>query len=68
MSSFGGKVLTGSVLAAIGLLTIKFLVAVISGMMALVSFLVFTVLPIVFVGWLLLKAVKYLRSDKPAYD
>jgi uncharacterized membrane protein YjgN (DUF898 family) len=68
MSSFGGKVLTGSVLAAIGLITVKVLVALVSGVMALVSFMLFTVLPIVVVGWLVYKGIRYLSSDKPAYE
>lgn len=70
MSSFGGKVLTGGVLAAIGLITIKVVVALISGFMALLSFLFFTVLPIAFIAWLVVKAFKYMRKsgDKPAYE
>jgi small-conductance mechanosensitive channel len=69
MSSFGGKVLGGSILAVIGLVTVKVLVAVVSGVMALIGFLVFTVLPILLVGWFVLKAIKYMKSDeKPAFD
>lgn len=68
MASFGGKVLTGSVLAVIGLVTIKVLAAVLSGFMALISFLLFTILPILVVGWLVLKAIRYLKTDRPAYD
>jgi hypothetical protein len=70
MSSFGGKVLTGGVLAAIGLITIKVVVALISGFMALLSFLFFTVLPIAIVAWLVVKVYKHLRNsgDKPAYE
>jgi uncharacterized membrane protein YjgN (DUF898 family) len=68
MSSFGGKVLTGSVLAAIGLITVKVLVALVSGVMAFVSFMLFTVLPILLIGWLVWKALKYLTADKPAYE
>ncbi|CAN5667278.1 hypothetical protein BH23GEM10_BH23GEM10_04940 [soil metagenome] len=68
MSSFGGKVLTGSVLAAIGLVTVKVLIALVSGALALLSFLVFTVLPIALVGWLAYKLIKSLASDKPAYE
>jgi uncharacterized membrane protein YjgN (DUF898 family) len=70
MSSFGGKVLTGSILAAIGLVTIKVLMALVSGFMALLGFLFFTVLPIALVVWLIVKAIKYLgkSSDKPAYE
>lgn len=68
MSSFGGKVLTGSVLAAIGLVTVKVLIALVSGALALLSFLVFTVLPIALVGWLAYKLIKHLSADKPAYE
>lgn len=70
MSSFGGRVLTGGVLAAIGLIAIKVVVALVSGVMALIGFLLFTVLPIALIGWLILKAIKYLKSsgDKPAYE
>jgi small-conductance mechanosensitive channel len=69
MSSFGGKVLGGGILAVIGLVTVKVLVAVVSGIMALIGFLVFTVLPILLVGWFVLKAIKYMKSDeKPAFD
>jgi hypothetical protein len=68
MSSFGGKVMTGSVLAVIGLITLKVLGAVFFGFMALIGFLLFKVLPIVLVIWLGLKLIRYLSSDKPAYD
>jgi small-conductance mechanosensitive channel len=69
MSSFGGKVLGGSILAVIGLVTVKVLVAVVSGVMALIGFLVFTVVPILLVGWFVLKAIKYMKNDeKPAFD
>ena len=69
MSSFGGKVLTGSVLAVIGLITVKIVLALVSGFMALMSFLLFTVLPILLIGWLVLRLIKYLRSsEKPAME
>jgi hypothetical protein len=69
MSSFGARVLTGSVLAVIGLITVKAIVAVASGLMALVSFMIFTVLPVVLIGWLLFKLVKYLgKGDSPAVE
>jgi uncharacterized membrane protein YjgN (DUF898 family) len=69
MSSFGGKVMTGSVLAVIGLVTIKILAALVSGFVGLMGFLLFTVLPIAVVGWLIIKGIKYLTADKPpAYD
>lgn len=69
MSSFGGKVLGGSVLAVIGLITVKVVVAVVSGFMALLGFLLFTVLPIALVGWIIVKAIKYMKNgDKPAFE
>lgn len=68
MSSFGGKVLTGSVLAVIGLVTVKIVMALVSGFMALISFLLFTVLPIALVGWIVLKLFKRFTADKPAFD
>ena len=68
MSSFGGKVVTGSFLAVIGLITLKVLSALFLGFMALFGFLMFKVLPIVLIVWLGMKAIKYLKADKPAYD
>lgn len=71
MSSFGGKVVTGSFLAVIGLITLKVLSALFLGFMALFGFLLFKVLPIVLIVWLGMKAIRYLKSDntdKPAYD
>jgi hypothetical protein len=69
MSSFGARILTGSVLAVIGLITVKAIVSVASGLMALISFMIFTVLPIVLIGWLLLRLVKYLgKGDNPAVE
>ncbi|HSJ31725.1 MAG TPA: hypothetical protein VK933_09835 [Longimicrobiales bacterium] len=71
MSSFGGKVVTGSFLAVIGLITLKVLSALFLGFMALFGFLLFKVLPIVLIVWLGMKAIRYLKADKsekPAYD
>jgi hypothetical protein len=67
--SFGGRVLTGSVLALIGLVTVKVVVALVAGLFALLGFLLFTVLPILLIGWLVLRAIKYLKGeDRPAFD
>lgn len=69
MSSFGGKVVTGSFLAIVGLITLKVLAALFTGFMALIGFLIFKVIPIAIMIWLGMKALKYLRSDKPpAYE
>ena len=61
------KFLTGGVLAVIGLITVKILLAVFGALAALFSFLFFTVLPIVVIGWIVLKIIGKLK-DKPAYE
>lgn len=63
----GARLLTGGVLAVIGLITVKFVMAVFGMLAGLFSFLFFTVLPIVLVGWIVLKIIGKVR-DKPAYD
>jgi hypothetical protein len=68
MSIFGSKVLTGSVLAVIGLITVKVVMALIGAVTGLFSFLV-SLLPILLVGWLVLKVLKHFTKDKkPAYE
>ena len=64
MNVFSSKVLTGSILAVIGLITVKVLTALFGAVMGFLSFLVFTVLPIVLIGWLVLKVLKRLGRDK----
>jgi hypothetical protein len=61
----GAKLLTGSILAVIGLFTVKLVLAVLAGIASLMGFLFFTLLPIVVVGWLLMKIIDKLR-EKPA--
>jgi hypothetical protein len=62
----GAKLLTGTVLAVIGLFTIKLVMTVLAGVAAIVAFLLFTVLPLVIIGWIVLKLFR--RSDeRPAY-
>jgi hypothetical protein len=69
MGGFGSRLLTGSVLAVIGLITVKVLMAVFAALTGFLSFVFFTVLPIVLIGWLILKVVKHLTRDKkPAYE
>jgi hypothetical protein len=70
MSSLGARVMTGGVLAVIGLITIKVVVAVVSGFLALLAFLLFTVLPILLVGWLIMKVWKHFTAngETPAFD
>jgi uncharacterized membrane protein YuzA (DUF378 family) len=61
---FGSKLLTGSVLAVIGLITVRVLTALFGAVMAFLSFVLFTVLPIVLIGWLIMKVFKSLSKDK----
>ena len=68
MSSFGAKVLTGSVLTVIGLITVKVVFGLLFGFMALMGFLLFKVLPIALVVWLIVKLLRSGKSDKPAYE
>jgi hypothetical protein len=66
MGIFSSKVLTGSILAAIGLIVVKMLMALFGAVAGFFSFLFFTVLPIVLIGWLVLKVIKHLSKDKKA--
>ncbi len=69
MSVFGSRLLTGSVLAVIGLITVKVLMALFGAIWGFLSFMMFTVLPIALVVWLGWKVLKHLGNDKkPAYD
>jgi uncharacterized membrane protein YuzA (DUF378 family) len=69
MGIFGSKLLTGSVLAVIGLITVRVLTALFGAVMAFLSFVLFTVLPIVLIGWLIMKVFKSLSKDKkPSYE
>jgi uncharacterized membrane protein len=68
MSIFGSKVLTGSVLAVIGLITVKIVMALVGAVTGLFSLLL-SLLPILLVGWLVLKVLKHFTKDKkPAYE
>ena len=69
MSIFGSRLLTGSVLAVIGLITVKVLMALFGAAMSFGSFLLFTVLPVLLIGWLVLKVFKGVRKNKkPEYE
>lgn len=63
----GAKLLTGGILAVIGLFTVKLVLAVLHGVAAFVGFLLFTVLPIVVIGWILMKIFRGANGDK-AYE
>jgi uncharacterized membrane protein len=68
MGIFGSKLLTGSVLAVIGLITVKLIMAIVGAVSGFVS-LLFSLLPILIIGWLILKVIKHLGRDKKAsYD
>jgi hypothetical protein len=63
MTSFGARLLTGGVLAAIGLIAIKVVTTVLSGAFALIAFLLFTVLPILAAGWIVIRLFRYLARN-----
>jgi hypothetical protein len=69
MSNFGSKVLTGSMLAVIGLFAVKLFLFLATGFLVVVAF-VFKVLLIALAVWLVVKAVKYVMrgSEKPAME
>jgi hypothetical protein len=62
------RLLTGSVLAVIGLITVKVVMAVFGVVAGVLGFLFFTVLPIVLVGWIILRLARRGSRGKPAYD
>jgi hypothetical protein len=68
MVIMGSKLLTGGVLAVIGLVTVKVLLTVFGAIAALFSFFFFTVLPIVLIGWIVLKIIGKLREKPAAYE
>ncbi|HSJ10491.1 MAG TPA: hypothetical protein VK928_11280 [Longimicrobiales bacterium] len=65
---FGVKVLTGSVLALIGLWTVKLVIALVTGVMGVLWFLLTVIVPIVIGFWLIRKLFRSMKSDKPAYE
>jgi hypothetical protein len=65
MSILGSRVLTTGILAAIGLITVRFLMAMFGIVMSFVSFLLFTVLPLAIGAWLVYKLFKYLTRERP---
>ena len=66
MSSFGAKVLTGGILAVIGLFTVRFVLGLFGMVTSLMSFLLFTVLPIAILAWVVVRIFKYLTRERTA--
>jgi hypothetical protein len=65
MSIFGSRVLTTGILAAIGLVTVRMLMAFFGIVMSFVSFMFFTVLPLAIGAWLVYKLFKYMTRERP---
>jgi uncharacterized membrane protein YuzA (DUF378 family) len=65
MTVLGSRILTGSVLAAIGLITVRLVLALFGIVMSFVSFLLFTVLPLALIAFLAYKLFKYVTRDRP---
>ena len=69
MTIFGSRMLTGGILAIIGLITVRVLTALFGAAWAFLSFVLFTVIPIALIGYLLYKVIKALtREKKPTYE
>ncbi len=65
MTIFGSRMLTGGILAIIGLITVKVLTAVFGAVWGFLSFMLFTVLPITLIAWLAWKLLKSLTRERP---
>jgi len=59
----GSRLLTGGVLAVIGLITVKVVLALFGVVATFVSFMLFTVLPIALVVGLVVWLVRYMRRE-----
>jgi len=66
MTALGAKVLTGSILAVIGLFTVRFVLGLFGMVTSLLAFLLFTVLPIAILAWVVVRIFKYLTRERPA--
>ena len=60
----GSRLLTGGILAVIGLITVKLLIGGFGFIAAVFGFLFFKVLPIVLIGWIVMRIVRTFR-DRP---
>lgn len=59
------KVFTWAVVAILAVVALKLLFRLLMVLLGVGSFLLFTVAPIVLIGWLVIKGIQYLR--RPAY-
>jgi hypothetical protein len=62
----GARLLTGGVLALIGLFTVKLVLGLIKGVGALLGFLLFTVLPILLIGWIVVRLFRAANGSAAA--
>lgn len=63
MSSMSSKLVTGGILAVIGLITLKVVMFIIGGTIAIFA-LLFKLLPILIIAWLAWRLIKYVgRKD-----
>lgn len=70
MTIFGSRMLTGGVLAVIGLITVKVLMALFGALAGFVSFL-FSLIPILliaWIGWKVLKSVTKKKNNNAVYE
>jgi hypothetical protein len=59
----GAKLVGGSILVVIGYFTVKLVFGLLGIVFSFVSFMLFTVLPIVIIGWLVMKVVKSMQEE-----
>jgi hypothetical protein len=61
------KLVTGGILAVIGLITLKVVMFLIGGTIAIFA-LLFKLLPILLIGWILWRVVRSVTREKPATE
>lgn len=61
------KLVTGGILAVIGLITLKVVMFLIGGTIAIFA-LLFKLLPILLIGWILWRVVRSVTKEKPAAE
>ena len=61
------KLVTGGILAVIGLITLKVVMFLIGGTIAIFA-LLFKLLPILLIGWILWRVVRSLTKEKPSAE
>ncbi len=67
MGGFFVKSMTAAGLVVAGIFAIKIIMGILGAVFGLASFILFTVLPLAFVGWIIVSIIRHWRK-KPALD